>query len=362
MLVLILLFFTCQVSAEVRGVTGTEIVVGQWGPQTGIASNWGNVGVGSGIFFNFINDGGGIHGRKIKYIFRDDSFQPSKTKAVTKELVEQTGIFALIGGIGTATAMSVKSYLAENKVPWVSPVNGSSALLNGNNKYIFATLPLNSDDAFSLAKWVYEKQGLKKIGIIYQNDDWGRECLNIIQRQYQVTALPIELTDRDLSTYAVKFQHSKSDAILLLVTVGQAVLLIKESARIGYNPQWAGGYNFSDTPLLMELTNGQWAGAIHSNFVEYDKGKKYLNGKWNSHYCVGIYCAEIFVEGLRRVGRDLNTESFVKAMETIKDFKGIGSPITFTDKDRQGGKYIFLSKVKNDGSEEKLTDWVRITN
>ena len=76
-------------SQAVRGVTDTEILVGHWGPQTGPAAPWGAVARGTGLYFKGINDEGGIHGRKIKYFLRDDAYQPSKTKAIGKEFVEQ---------------------------------------------------------------------------------------------------------------------------------------------------------------------------------------------------------------------------------------------------------------------------------
>src|SRR4030043_1451640 len=92
---------TAPASAQkVRGVTDTEIIVGQTGPQTGPAALWGSVGRGTGLFFKGINDEGGIHGRKIKYILRDDGYQPAKTKAIATEFVEQIGIFTTAGCIG----------------------------------------------------------------------------------------------------------------------------------------------------------------------------------------------------------------------------------------------------------------------
>ena len=92
----------------VRGVTDTEIIVGQTGPQTGPAALWGAVARGSGLYFKGINDEGGIHGRKIKYILRDDSYQPAKTKAIGKEFVEQIGIFSTVGCVGVGPGMSVR--------------------------------------------------------------------------------------------------------------------------------------------------------------------------------------------------------------------------------------------------------------
>ena len=85
---MILSFVIIEPAWAVRGVTDTEIRIGQWGPQTGPAALWGAVARGSGLYFKLINEEGGIHGRKIKYFIRDDAYQPPKTKAIAKELVE----------------------------------------------------------------------------------------------------------------------------------------------------------------------------------------------------------------------------------------------------------------------------------
>ena len=160
-------------SAE-RGVTDTEIRIGQYGPQTGPAALWGAVARGTGCFFDMINAEGGIHGRKIKYYLRDDGYMPPRTKAIVKELVEDKGIFALASGVGTATGMAVKKYLHKNKVPWVGPATGSSHWAYPPTKYLWADYPLYFDEAAILAKYAVQTLGKKRIAFFYQNDDYGK--------------------------------------------------------------------------------------------------------------------------------------------------------------------------------------------
>ena len=101
-------------------MTDTEILVGQWGPQTGPAAPWGAVARGSGLFFKILNEEGGINGRKFKYFLRDDTYQPAKTKAIAKEFMEQIGVFAVVGGVGAGPGMAVRDDLMENKVVWLA--------------------------------------------------------------------------------------------------------------------------------------------------------------------------------------------------------------------------------------------------
>jgi hypothetical protein len=98
--------------------------------------------------------------------------------------------------------------------------------------------------------------------------------------------------------------------------------------------------------------------------VKYREWHKKLapQERWGTFYYAGILFAEPLIEGLKRTGRNLTPDTFVKAMETIKDFQGIGPPITYAGQThKQGGKHVFYGKVRPDGTVERLTDWVRIT-
>jgi branched-chain amino acid transport system substrate-binding protein len=176
------LMSTPAFAQKVRGVTDTEILVGQWGPQTGPAAGWGAVARGSDLYFKIVNEEGGIYGRKFKYFLRDDSYQPAKTKAIAKEFVEDIGVFAVIGGIGTATGMTARDYLMENRVFWFGPVSGIYEWIQPFQKYLFALYPLYGDEAYNLTGYLYEKLGIQKIAMFYQNDDYGKQGMMGVER------------------------------------------------------------------------------------------------------------------------------------------------------------------------------------
>jgi branched-chain amino acid transport system substrate-binding protein len=372
---------------QVRGVTDTEILIGQWGPQTGPAAPWGAVARGTDLLCKIVNEEGGIHGRKIKYFLRDDSYQPAKTKAIAKEFVEQIGdrdprgVFAVVGGVGVATGMTARDYLMENKVIWSGPVTGVYEWIHPIQKYLFAIYPLYDDEAFNLTEYLHEKLGFKKIAMFYQNDDYGKQGVQGVERYLMrkklspVAKISAEVTDRDLSTHALKLKNSGAEAVVMWAMPTHAALILAETAKICFKPQWATSSTLSDAALMMQVTKGLWAGMINSFFgelpdsnlplmVKYREWHKKLapQERWGIFYYAGIIFAEPFFEGLRRAGRNLTTESWIKAEESLKDWKGIGPPITYTNpNDRQGGKHVFYGKVRPDGSTEKLTDWTRIT-
>lgn len=362
------------------GITDTEILIGQWGPQTGPAAPWGAVARGSGLLFKGVNDEGGIHGRKIKYFLRDDAYQPAKTKAIGKEFVEQIGIFAVVGGVGVAGGMTNRDYLMENKVVWVGPSTGVYNWIQPRQKYLFAVYPLYDDEAFALTQYLYEKLGFKKIAVFYQNDDYGKQGLMGVERYLKeknlepVAKVSAEVSDRDLSTHALKLKTSGAEAIVMWCMPTHGALILGETAKIGYKPQWATSNTLSDAPLMMGITKGLWAGMIHGNFTDVPDSNlplmvKYRSWhqkyepkeRWGTFYFAGILFAEPLVEGLRRAGRNLTLDSFVQAMESLKDWQGIGPPITYSPNERQGGKHVFYGQVQPNGTINKITDWVRIT-
>ena len=382
MLTMVAFSMALPVSAQqVRGVTDTEILVGQTGPQTGPAALWGSVGRGSGLFFKGINDEGGIHGRKIKYFLRDDGYQPAKTKAIATEFVEQIGIFATVGCIGVGPGMAVRDYYTENQVVMVSfGVSGVTNWIQPFNKYIFPIYPLYVDEAKALTEYFFEKMKLTKVAVFYQNDDYGKQGLEGVERYEKEKNLKVaasisaEVTDRDLSSHALKLKNSGAEAVVMWTMPTHGALLLAECAKIGYKPQWGTSSTLSDAPVMMQITKGLWAGMINSYPIEFPDSKQPLmmkyrawhqkyepNERWGTFYYSGCLYAEPLVEGLRRAGRNLTPETLIKALETLKGWQGIGGPITFTPTDHQGTKDVYFAQVQADGTIKKLTDWVKIT-
>lgn len=380
LMVTVFLIATPALAQKVRGVTDTEILVGQWGPQTGPAAPWGAVARGTDLLFKIVNEEGGINGRKFKYFLRDDTYQPAKTKAIAKEFVEDIGVFTVIGGVGVATGMTARDYLMENQVFWFAPVTGVYEWIRPFQKYLFAVYPLYDDEAYNLTDYLYEKLGLKKIAMFYQNDDYGKQGVMGVERYLKdkninlVAKISAEVTDRDLSTHALKLKDSGAEAVIMWTMPTHAALILGETAKIGFKPQWATSNTLSDSALMMQITKGLWAGMIHSNFVELPDSNLPLMVKYREwhkklapqerfgvFYLAGIVFTEPFLEGVKRAGKNLNNDTLMKALEGIKDFKGIGGPINYSPTERQGAKHVFYGKVKPDGNIERITDWVKIT-
>jgi len=361
---------------KIRGVTDTEVIIGPWGPQTGPAALWGAVGRGTAVFFELINERGGIAGRRLKYVLRDDAYQPSKTKAIAKEFVENIGVFGIVGGVGTASGMAVRDYLMENKVPWVGPATGTTHWTNPLHRYLFGVYPLYKDEAYLLTKYAVEQMGIKKIGFFYQNDDYGKEGLEgakecLDKRGIKLVAtVPVEVTDTDLKTHALKLKESGAEAVILWILPKHAAIMLQTAKAAGFQPQWIATSTLSDAPMMLNITKGLWQGVVFANLLNWesplvskymDAQKKYAPTEQNTgiFFLAGFFFAEPMVEGLKRAGKDLNPESFVKAMESIRNWNDwLGHDCTFTPEDHQGNRSIYIGKCAEGGKTIRMTDWL----
>jgi ABC-type branched-subunit amino acid transport system substrate-binding protein len=360
-----------------RGVTDTEIRTGQWGPLTGPGALWGAIGRGTGCFFDMINDEGGIHGRKIKYFLRDDGYMPPKTKAIVKELVEDKQVFAITGGAGTAPGMAVKKYLHSSRVPWVVPVSGSSHWAFPPTKYTFAALPLYCDEGAILANYAVKVLGKKRLAFVYQNDDFGKGELYGAEfaleklGMKQVETVSTEITDTDLSSHVMRLKVANPDCVIMWVLPKQGAIMLGTAAKMDFKPQWLTSYVLGDTDIMYKISKGLFKDVIftypgelpdsqHPLVLKYDKARQKFapNERPGPFLGAGFLVGELMSEGLKRCGRDLTVDNFVKAMESIKDFKGIGPKITFGPNQRQGARATFIAKCGEGGKTIRLTDWL----
>lgn len=372
----------CQAWAE-EGVTDTTIHIGQWGPQTGPAAPWGAVARGTGVYFQLINEEGGINGRKIEYHMFDDGYNPAKTKAGVKELQEGVGIFGWASGVGTACGLAVKDYLAERKVPWVGPAAGSLNWITPPQKYLFAVYPLYYSEAKALSGYAVTKMGKKRVAIAYQNDDYGKNGVAGAEKELSkhgmklVAQIPVEQADTDMKPHVMQFKKVDADMVLLWVTPVHAVRIVGTARAMQFNPQWMSTSTCSDFPLMMNISKGLWKDVIVTNFSDLPDSKAPLMQKykkayekyaakderWGVFFYAGIGFVEPMVEGLKRSGKDLTRERFVQAMEGIKDFKGIFGRISYDKYEpndlfcRQGQKEVFLTQCMDQGQAKQLTGW-----
>lgn len=374
---------TASVSAGTTiGITDTEIKIGSFGPLTGPAALWGNIMKGMDSYFKMINEKGGVNGRKINFIMKDDAYDPSRTVPAVREIVQKDEVFAFVGGIGTAPCMSVVDYLVEENIPWISPITGATHWSIPVKKNIFSVLPYYIDEGIIQAKYAIDSLKSEKIGIIYQNDDVGKSAL-VGAKDYMkskgidfVAEVPVEVTDTDLNSHVARLKDSGADVVLLWTLPRQGVITVASSAVIGYKPQFIASFILSDISLMHGLTKGAWEGVIYGSFTypPYDfnnpeivaakeaLAKYYPDVRWGVFPFAGYIYGQPFVKALEKLGRDVTREGIVAELEKMKSEEFLGLNVSYSPNDHQATRAMQLLRCTGAESFEVVTDFVEATS
>jgi branched-chain amino acid transport system substrate-binding protein len=363
-----------------QGVTDKEILVGLTGPQTGPVAEYDKVRKGVQAYFNYVNDNGGVNGRKLKLIAYDDQYQPAKTLQSMQRLIDQDKVFSMIYPIGTANISASLQLLEKTGIPVTGLGTGADKFVNPPIKNIFGGTFNYVVEAKVFLDYSVNKLHAKKIAIAYQNDDFGKQGLEAVKSNISkykgvtiVKEVPFLATDKEFSSQAQQLKDAKADVIIMNSTPAPAAGLRKEMHKIGA----------SDTPFIVSQTGGAdknqfnlagkdaWEGTISSIvYPTYDQTpndpdvKKYVDnvtkafgketlgalsqGAWST--------AQVYVEGLKRAGDNLTWDNFNKQMETFDNWDGSFYPsINYSPKHHYGNTTLYLVQAKG-GDLVPITD------
>lgn len=379
-LVLLLSVSWAWAQARVPGVTDTEVVIGITTPLSGPAAAWGNVALGMEAWAKYVNDQGGVHGRKIRAIIKDDGYVPGRAVANLTEMKDS--VFAVVGLLGSAILNASKDHVAEWKLPIINPYGNPSIWArqpSEKRRYVFVNYPDYIDEGEFLVTHAVTKLGAKNVAVFYQNDEYGKGGLEGVRKGVRglggrasiVAEVSYELADREMGTHALKIKDSGADTLIFYSTITHGANLIKEMAKVGYRPKLVSSFPLGDHHILFRVLGDLWEGAtvnvlgaivgepegdrIAAILVKYEPK---LKGR-ESTALAGAAPMMLAVEGLKRAGRNLTRESFVEAMETLKDFvpEKLTAPITFGPNRRHGANAVRLMRAEK-GNLVPVTGWM----
>ncbi len=368
-----------RAAAPVPGVTDTEVVIGITGPLSGPAAAWGSIALASEAYAQYVNQQGGVHGRKLRLVLKDDGYNPGKAVANLNEMKDS--VFAVVGTVGTAVLNATKDVVAESGIPFIVPLANVQVWAKQPKEKrasVFQIYPDYADEGEFLVTQAHTLEGVKKVALFGQNDDYGREGLDGVKRGIAklkgvtlVGDVLYEVTDRDLSTHALKLKDSGAEAVLLYATPVHAANLVKEMAKVGYRPKIFASFTLYDRDTMFRLVGDLWEGAYFSTLMAIrgdppaDKVIDIVTRvdpklKGREGFCTtGASDMILVVEGLRRAGRDLTRERFLKAMESLKGFtnEGLLPPVEFGPDRHHGLNAVRLMRAVSakDSSVKQVT-------
>jgi len=227
------------------GASDTEIKIGQTVPHSGPGSIYGVLGRVGEAYFQSLNEKGGINGRKVTFLTMDDGYSPPKCVEATRRLVEQDEVLALYGSLGTAPQTAVHKYLNQRGVPQLLLNTGASKWNDPkNNKWTMAGLPLYPTEARILAKHVVATRPNGKIGILYQNDDFGRDFLGPFKKVLAdaggtaqvIMEQTYDLTEPTVDSQLINLSKSGADVFYNITTGKATSQSIRKVAELGWKP------------------------------------------------------------------------------------------------------------------------------
>jgi len=381
--IILLLFFMVtgnSVYAEV-GVTDTSVLVGCSNSFSGPLVYPGTQLVNNGLegYFGFINDQGGVNGRKILTQYYDDGYKPQNAVANTKRLVEQDNVFAIVASQGTGAVMATVKYLTQNKVPLIFPFQGVPIT---GEKTIFTSFTPYDNQSELVVTWLVKVKGFKRIGILYQDDTYGYTFRDPAKKTLAKFGLKLAAAESykrgttDLSAQVAKLRKAKLDACLLVATPPPGAAFLREAHKQG----WTETKIISSGPLTDEkyinLSGGVgegiwglslWPDPVNSTdpaMVEYreimEKYGKDRDKTPNRYSLFGYFYAKLAVEGLKRAGKNLTREGFIAALEGIKGWEsGITPPVSFSAADHLAQDSGFMVEVQK-GVFRPISGWITL--
>ncbi len=226
------------------GATDTEIKIGNTMPYSGPASAYGAIGKAETAYFAMINDQGGINGRKINFISRDDGYSPPKTVELVRQLVEQDQVLHLINTLGTPPNSAIRGYLNDNKVPQLFVATGADKWNDPKHyPWTMGWQPSYRVEARIYARYILKNLPNAKIGVLYQNDDFGKDYLIGLQEglgdkaaKMIVATKTYETTDPTVDSQIVSLQGSGADVLLTAAIPKFAAQAIRKVYDIGWKP------------------------------------------------------------------------------------------------------------------------------
>lgn len=355
---------TAALGADVRGVTKDKIITGGWVAMSGPLAYPGlSMSNGYKAYFDYINDQGGINGRKVDYIAYNDDFSPPKAVAAARKLVEKDDVFLFGQPMGTPTTLAALPVAKEFNVPIMNPGSGSTTLLKDNRLVFFCHINF-FDQMNGMVDFLVKEKKVKKIAMFGAKGEIGeitRAGATARLKKYGLELVAYDDAspdDIDVSAQFNKCRSAGAEAVIITATPKPASLMLQEMKKQNWNPvKFLYGPLTDQVPkMAREAGVGtyvyHWLATVDSNLpgvVEFRKimAKYAPKVEINEYALDGYVGAKVTAEILRRAGRDLTPEKFIATAETLRDFDtGTGIKITFTPNDHSGSKYGAISVVK----------------
>src|SRR5579871_2819625 len=329
-----------------EGATDTEIKIGNIMPYSGPASAYGIIGKTEAAYFKMINEAGGINGRKINFISYDDGYSPPKTVEQARKLVESDEVLFIFNSLGTPPNTAIQKYMNAKKVPQLFVATGATKWNDPKHfPWTMGWQPNYESEAHIYAEYLLTNHPQGKIGVLYQNDDYGKDYLKGLKdglkgKMRIVAEVPYETSDPTVDSQVINVKASGADVFFNVTTPKFAAQAIKKVAELGWKPvhllnnvsasvgavlKPAGFDNSKDvlsTGYLKDPTDPTWKDdAAYKEWLAF-MDKYYPDGdKTSVNTVTGYTAAQTLIQVLKQCGDNLTRENVMKQAASLKDLE-----------------------------------------
>jgi ABC-type branched-subunit amino acid transport system substrate-binding protein len=368
----------------VRGVVDGEVVLGMVASFTGSNKERGRaMRIGWEAALAEANEAGGVLGRRLRLVAQDDGYDPARTGPAMKEVVEGEGAFAIVGNVGTATAAVAVPYCAEKGCVFFGALSGADLLRRSPpDRHVFNYRASLAAEAAAAVRWLADVRRLApaRVAVLAQEDDFGRSgqrgaleqlrAYGVPESEVLTLGYPRNTADVREAIAKLRAHADAVDAVVMVATYKPAATFVRKTKEAGLKLLYTtvsadsnglaeelvvSGERYTQGVLLTQVVPVPTAPATaliryRAALERHAPGEK--PGSTSLEAWIG---AQIFLEGLRRAGRDLDTDRLVAALESVRDWDiGIGAPITFGPGDHQGSDVVFGWLLQPDGSYRQV--------
>lgn len=357
-------------AAATPGVTDDTVTIGTHTPLTGPAApGYASVSAGALAYFAYVNDNGGVHGRKINYVVKDDGYNPANTQMVVRELVQDDQVFAIFNGLGTPTHSSVVDFLRDNGVPDLFVSSGSTTWNQPRNYP--SMFPFNANyvvEGSALAKYATETFPGKQVCFLGQDDDLGGDMRRgaelVLGGDGLAQVEQYSTSNADLTAQMGALKSSGCDVVILAAIPGFVALSLTTAARLDWSPTWITSSIGADQLVLLDLLGDGGAelleGLVSTGYLQSsdeDNGWSDLFRQINADYnndapftgavFNGMSAAYLFTEALHAAGQEPTRESIVEAVRSGRLVGNGMFPLSFSKDDYSSYRGVGIAVIRD---------------
>ena len=326
------------------GADDKEIKLGHIVAYSGPASAYGTIGKAIGAYFEKVNAEGGVNGRKIKFISLDDGYNPAKTVEMARKLVEQEEVLLLFQPLGTPPNSAIHKYMNDKKVPHLFVATGATKWGDPKNfPWTMGFQPNYQSESKVFVAHIMETKPNAKIGILYQNDDYGKDYLKGFEdglgekgKSMIVSKLTYEVTDATVDSQMVSLKASGADTFFNITTPKFAAQAIKKAAEMGWKPvHYLNSVSSSVASVLTPAGIDNSVGILTAGYIKDPTDPQFQKGKdwddwlaWMKKYqptanitdnlnVYGYTIAQLMTHTLQKAGDDLTRANVMKQAASL---------------------------------------------